>query len=134
MSAARSSARRVMLICCGAFALYGSWAAFANRAHGPDVALRALLVQGCSSAFVTGTVAGVIEWAHARLPRTFTSALLALAFGVLFAATFHVTLHLAVGTPELLSTVMVPIVASVVYAGGYITTLRTLGRAPAPER
>ena len=130
MSTARKSLRRVAVLGLVAFALYGGWAAFANRAHGLDAALRALLVQGCSSAFVTSTVAGVIEGAHARLPRTRASALLAVCFGVAFASAFHVTVHLVARTPELARTVAVPIHASVVYASGYVTTLRALDRAP----
>jgi len=128
VSQARRSARRVALLGVVAFAVYGSWAAFANRGHGLDAALRALFVQGCSSAFVTSTVAGVIEWAHARLPRTRSSALLSVSFGVLFAAAFHTGLNLAVRTPEVLRTVTVPILASALYAGSYVTTLRALDR------
>jgi hypothetical protein len=116
-----------------AFALYGAWAAFANRAHGLGAALRAGAVQGCSSAFVTATVAGVIEWAHAKLPRTRASAALAVSIGVLFASAFHTTLHLVLGTPEVLRTVSVPIAASVVYAAGYVSTLRALDRSQPAE-
>jgi peptidoglycan/LPS O-acetylase OafA/YrhL len=126
VSARRRSARRVALLGAAAFLAYGSWAAFANRAHGADAALRAFVVQGCSSAFVTSTIAAVIEWAHARLPRTRASALLAVSFGALFATAFHCGLHLVMGTPELLRTVAVPVLASVVYASGYVTTLRAL--------
>lgn len=107
---------------------YGAWAGFANRAHGVEPALRAALAQGCSSAFATATVAAVIERIHARLPPTRASALLAVSCGALFASAFHVGLHLALRTPELLSTVAVPIAASAVYAGGYVTTLRALDR------
>ncbi|MEZ4394381.1 MAG: hypothetical protein R3A48_25185 [Polyangiales bacterium] len=45
------------------------------------------------------------------------------------ASAFHVGLHLAMGTPEVLRTVTVPIAASVLYASGYVTTLRALERA-----
>ncbi|MFO0625999.1 MAG: hypothetical protein U0325_10320 [Polyangiales bacterium] len=123
-----SAARRALALGAAAFVAYGAWAAFANRAHGADAAVRAGLVQGCSSAFVTSTVAGVIEWAHARLPRTAASAALAVLAGVAFAAAFHVGLHVVSGTPEVARTVAVPIAAAVVYAVGYAATLRALAR------
>ena len=68
--------------------------------------------------------------AHAKLPRTRASALLAVALGVAFASVFHVTVHVIAHTPELARTVAVPMLASIVYASGYVTTLRALDRAP----
>ncbi len=128
MSEARRSIGRAAALSAVAFAVYGAWAGFANRGHGLDAALRAFAVQGCSSAFVTGTVAAVIEWAHLRLPRTRASAAMAVGCGVLFATAFHVTLHALAGTPELARTVAVPVLANVVYASGYVGTLRALER------
>lgn len=130
----RRSLRRIVVLGALAFLLYGSWAVLANWGRGQSVLLRAFLVQGCSSAFVTSTVAFVIEWVHARLPRTTASASLAVVVGVLFAAIFHITSNLIAATPEVLRTVAVPILANVVYATVYVVGLRAAARALPTER
>src|SRR5262245_51575191 len=90
---------RMGLMVIAAFCIYGTWAFFANVAHGASVALRAGLTQGASSGVTTLVIGSVIEALHAALPFGRRRALLATGISASLAALVHLGLHLAMGTP-----------------------------------
>jgi len=124
MRAPKRSFVRVLVVTALGFALYSSWAAFANRAHGLGAALRAGAVQGLSSAIATATVAAIIEFVIARLGRSWPAVLAAALGASSLAAAMHVTLHLLAGTKALLATISVPVGVGFVYALTYAAAVR----------
>jgi hypothetical protein len=115
---ARSSAVHML----GAFLAMGSWALFANRAHGLAAALPAAVLQGALSACITLTLKTVVE----RLAPRFAG-LAALCAPPLIAAGLSAalltTLHSLAGTPEVLATVALPLIVATSYAAIYNTSL-----------
>lgn len=114
---------RVLWLTAGAVLLYGALAAFANRAHGDGAMLRSALVQGLSCGVTTfglsTLIDRVIAWqVRRRWPRRSSgafAALVALALG----AGLHVAANLWAGTPELVATVALPLLALSVYCPLY---------------
>lgn len=115
--------------------LYGAVAAWANRGHGGEAALRAALVQGLSSGLTTYTIAAVVRRSLARpapaqgwprLPRWARAALPAFAAS----ASLHMLLNLWAGTPELAATVALPIAAAAIFSVVYATAAER--RSPIP--
>ncbi len=103
--------------------LYGGWAGIANAGHGAAIALRAAVVQGCSSAFTTLVISSGIEGlfllrrgrplrrlAAATLPPTASSLV-------------HVGAHTFMGTPEIFRTVLPSVVMGYVFAATYVAGL-----------
>jgi hypothetical protein len=113
-----------------AFLAMGSWALFANRAHGAAAILPAL-AQGMLSGAITFVLKRTLEWLAGRLagwrallmpPLITASAILATLVGV----------HTAIGTPEIAATIAVPWSVSTLYAIVYSAMLgrgRRAGRA-----
>src|SRR5437773_30135 len=101
-----------------AVVVMGSWAAFANRAHGVWAAVVAGLVQGGASALVTFTLKSSLEAMSGWLKGT-------LAFVVPPTVSCTVVLillvvaHRLAGTHELWSTISIPYAASSAYAWIY---------------
>ncbi|HEU4409079.1 MAG TPA: hypothetical protein VFS43_27725 [Polyangiaceae bacterium] len=90
---------------CVAAVLYGGWAFAANAGHGADRALRSGATQALLSFVQTLAMALLME-ALFRLPRRPEVGCALAAAGALAAATTcTVTLHVAVGTPEVARTV-----------------------------
>lgn len=121
---------RLVRLCLAAFVVYGSWAAFANHAHGPWVAARALLGQGLSSATTTLLIGGLVELLSRRLGATSAALVAATA-----TACFHATVNLVVGTPELWRTIAPSVVVGYAFALAYaVGVARSAGSANAcPE-
>ena len=112
-----------------AFAVYGGWAAWANHEHGVAIAARSLLVQGMSSATTTLVMSGVIEALSARIGVGFVRGLVTSAVATLAATSLHVSLHAALGTPEIARTVMPSVIMGFAFASIY--TVWTAARRPA---
>ncbi len=114
---------RVSLTVLAAAALYGGWAAWANRAHGVDMALRAGLTQGASSAVSTLIIGTLLEAVHAALPPRRHRALVATLVAASVTAVMHVCVHLTMGTPEILRAVLPSVLMGYVFAGAYARAL-----------
>ena len=130
--------RRVILSAVAAFVLYGGWAILANYDHGLTKAFTAGLTQGLMSMVSTAFLTAGMEWIFAACSagalRYFTTGLTPITL-VLVIMT---ALHLAIGTPEVLVTMLpsaiIGIAYSMVYATGLTRTQRDLaaGSAVAP--
>lgn len=101
-----------------AFVLMGGWAVFANSAHPMPAPLIAGAVQGALSGLITFGLKRLIE----RVSRRF-SGLGGLVVPPLAAfavsATLLTLLHVASGTPEIATTIAVPLTVSTGYAALY---------------
>ncbi|MFN4156258.1 MAG: hypothetical protein ACK4HF_16550 [Paracoccaceae bacterium] len=105
-----------------AFCAMGGWALFANRAHPwPDM-LTAGLVQGSLSALITLVLKRLIEAMVRSLNGIGARILPPLACAAL-SVTVLSSLHRLAGTPELLTTISVPVLVSTTYAILYTQTL-----------
>lgn len=117
---ASSPLRRMALMCLLAFILYGAWAFGVNVRHGLPVARAAGLAQGLSSTVSTLVITSLIElclkaFGHRRggwlpawlLPPTLTGLM-------------HAAFQWAVGTPEIVLTVVFSVVMGYVFAGAYV--------------
>ena len=115
-----------------AVVVMGSWAAFANRAHGVRAAVVAGLVQGGASALVTFALKSSLEAMSGRLKGT-------LAFVVPPTVSCTVILillvvaHRLAGTHELWSTISIPYAASSAY-GWIYTAILVRGRSHLQRR
>jgi hypothetical protein len=111
----------------GAFIAMGSWAFFANRAHGLPAALTAGALQGVLSAGITLSLKTTVE----RLaPRFHGAAALWAppALAALVSAGLLTALHALSGTPEILATVALPLTVATSYACLYNISLWKLRR------
>lgn len=111
--------RRIARLMALAFVVYGGWAAWANHEHGALVALRSFALQGTSSATTTLLMGGIIEVLRKRLGRGLGGGMLSALLATAGAACFHVTLHLAGGTPEIAKTIAPSVVLGLVFATVY---------------
>lgn len=105
-----------------AFVLMGGWAAFANRSHPLPQVLLAGFVQGCLSALITLGLKRMLEALSLRLhgpAALIMPPLLALGASALLLSVIH---RLA-GTPELLSTIIVPLSVTTIYSASYTIAL-----------
>ncbi|WP_340116366.1 hypothetical protein [Pelagibius sp. 7325] len=102
----------------GAFLVMGSWAFFANRGHAFDAAVTAAALQGTISACVTLSLKTFIERIAPRFAGRAALAVPPLAAFTLVGAVLTL-LHSLNGTPELLATIALPLVAATGYAAVY---------------
>lgn len=115
----KSSAFHVAL----GFLLMGSWAFFANSQYGSAAALKAGLVQGALTAFITLFMKKVIEAVVARTKGVWgyiLPPLAAFAISVSLLSLFHGLAQ----TPAIVLTISVPITVSTIYATLYTILLR----------
>lgn len=119
MSLLRSNAAHM----AGGFALMGSWAFFANAAHPMPTPLISGLVQGALSASITLLLKSVIERLLPRLSGTNGLILPPLLCGAISVALLT-AIHMAVGTPEILMTLALPVTVATGYAALYNFRLR----------
>ncbi len=101
-----------------AFLAMGGWAMFANRAHAMPQPLYSGLLQGALSACLTLFLKSVID----ALSRRFTGAARLWApplIACLGSASLLTFLHVLIGTPEIASTIAVPLLVSTSYASIY---------------
>ena len=102
------------------FAVYGAWAYYANSDHGTMVAMRSGLVQGGYSLLLTFVMTLVTEFMFARLGSLWlTSATVSV---ILFLSAY--TIHMLVGTPEILMTILPGYVIGTIYTIVYVVGLR----------
>ena len=121
--------RRSVLLACGAFVLYGGWAFIANRSHGTGDGLRALVAQGSISFVSTLTITMIMEWAFGNSGPPWGRAARAFLSGcaVMYALTIGV--HLLVGTPEIVATVVPVLTLGTIYCAVYSVSLTRLRRS-----
>ena len=116
------------------FVLMGSWAAFANRAHGVETMVQAGLVQATITAVITLGMKKSIDAISAALRRAQRPAasLIVPPLAVCSVSLGLLTgLHTLAGTPELARTIVVPFSVSFLYACLYAFNLwRTKVKAP----
>ncbi len=103
--------------------MYGSWAYFANMAHGEAVAMRGGLVQGGYSLVLTFVMSLVTEFLYAKIDKVGVT--VAVVSIILFISAF--TIHMLVGTPEILMTIAPGWVIGSVYTVAYLLGLRRAG-------
>ena len=108
-----------------AFVAMGSWAFYANIAHPTPTPLIAGMVQGIISAALTLFLKGSVDWMRPRFSYTlgyFMPALIA----VCASAALLITAHSVAGTPEITTTIAVPLMVSSLYIFTY-NIMRQLG-------
>lgn len=101
-----------------AFLVMGGWAVFANRGHAMPQPLYSGLLQGGVSAVLTlflKSVIDVLSRRFAGITRLWAPPLTA----CLGSASLLVGLHALIGTPEIASTIAVPLLVSTSYAAIY---------------
>ena len=118
---------RSLLAGVAGFIGYGGWAWYANLAHGDFIAMRSGLVQGSYSLVLTFLMTLVTEFMYARF-RTMPAAVpltTALISVVLFVSAYSI--HMIVGTPEILMTIMPGWIIGSIYTFVYILGLQRSG-------
>ncbi|WP_455270226.1 hypothetical protein [Rhizobium herbae] len=101
-----------------AFLAMGGWAVFANRGHAMPQPLYSGFLQGALSACLTLFLKSVIDVLSKRFSgfvRFWAPALIA----CLGSASLLTVLHALIGTPEIASTIAVPLLVSTSYASIY---------------
>ena len=106
----------------GGFLLMGSWAAFANRGHAMPAPLIAGVVQGLLTATITLFLKAVIEAIFQRSTSLLRFLLPPLS-AFLISLVLLTAIHRIAGTPEVLTTIAVPITVSTLYACLYTIAL-----------
>ena len=124
MAVSKSPLLRSLLAGVAGFVAYGGWAYYANSAHGPEIAMRSGLVQGTYSLVLTFLMTLVTEWlflAFARVPARIASAMVVISV-VLFLSAYGI--HMIVGTPEILMTIVPGWIIGSVYTLVYLLGLK----------
>ena len=101
-----------------AFLAMGGWAVFANRGHAMPQPLHSGLLQGALSACLTLFLKSAIDVLSRRftgITRLWAPPLIA----CLGSASLLTALHALIGTPEIASTIAVPLLVSTSYAAIY---------------
>lgn len=127
-----SPARRVVILTCGAFLVYGGWAAAANLAYATSAAIRAGIGQGLSSALSTMFISTAIELCWARWKSSHVGMLLSWLVPSTITMMLHGLVQWLIGTPNVLLTISFPAVMGYVFALVYVFSLR-LARTPRPQ-
>jgi hypothetical protein len=110
---------------------YGGWAWYANLDHGAAIAMRSGLVQGGYSLVLTFLMTLVTEalysnWQHVAGGVIWTTTVVS---AILFSSAF--TIHLLVGTPEILMTITPGFFIGTIYTYFYVQGLRAVNNAKA---
>lgn len=103
---------------------YGSWAAYANFDHGMAIAVRSGLVQGTYSFVLTFLMTWVTEGLFAKLasmPMGAVVTTVVVSF-ILFVSAYGI--HMLVGTPEILMTILPGFVIGSGYTAVYVWGLQ----------
>lgn len=119
-SLAASPTRRVALMCGLAFFVYGGWAYGVNFGHGAAVARAAGLAQGVSSTISTLIITSLIELCLKAFGRQRGGWLLAWLVPPTLTGLMHAAFQWAVGTPEIVLTVLFSVVMGYGFAGVYV--------------
>lgn len=115
---------RSLLAGVAGFVAYGSWAVYANWAHGETIALRSGLVQGSYSFVLTWVMTLVTEWLFTALADVAYKVplLMAIICTTLFATAYAI--NYAAGTPEILMTILPGFMIGSIYTLVYVLGLR----------
>jgi hypothetical protein len=119
-SLAASPTRRVALMCGLAFFVYGGWAYGVNLGHGAAVAHAAGLAQGVSSTISTLIITSLIELCLKGFGGQRGGWLLAWLVPPTLTGLMHAGFQWAVGTPEIVLTVLFSVVMGYGFAGVYV--------------
>lgn len=119
-SLATSPTRRVALMCGLAFFVYGGWAYGVNLGHGAAVARAAGLAQGVSSTISTLIITSLIELCLKAFGGQRGGWLLAWLVPPTLTGLMHAGFQWAVGTPEIVLTVLFSVVMGYGFAGVYV--------------
>jgi hypothetical protein len=125
---------RSLGLALGAMLLYGSWAYFANRAHGPHLALRAAATQGFVSLTLTFVVTALMEGLHRMGSRRSTQFLFPAVGAILFGAAYSTFMHHFMGTPEMARTILPIVLIGGTYTLSYSANLVRESAADARDR
>ncbi len=126
---------RVTLLSLGAFCLYGGYALVANLLFGdPDAALLAGVGQGLSSAATTVIIGGLSEALLARLGRSWLGLLGTWLIPPTLTAALHAGVQVVLGTPDILLTIGLSVLAGYVFAGLYVASVRRLSAEEGADR
>ena len=110
-----------------AFAIWGTWAFFANAGHGYMPAIVAGLAQGLQSALSTFFGTAFIEWLYSKLKQRRYAVVVITAVSTSSSFVFMFSVHYALGTPEILLTIAPVNFMALVYCFSYSASL---ARAP----
>ncbi len=108
-----------------AFLGYGGWAFYINSGYSQWVALRSGMVQGGYSFLLTLTTTAMIELLYRCFRLWRYRAWLTFAVTTVFLSATAYAIHHALGTPEILSTILPGFVIGSVYSGFYIRALHS---------
>lgn len=115
-----------------AFVAMGSWAIYANAGHPMPKPIIAGLVQGTISAGLTMFLKQSVDWMRPKFPRAVGYVAPAL-ISSLASAALLITAHNLAGTPEIATTIAVPLTVSVFYIITYNITRQHAARHIAHE-
>lgn len=103
------------------FFAYGGWAYFVNMGHGQDLATMVGLVQGGYSFALTFFMTLLTEWLFRKC-----NGRLAMIMTIVCTALFIMpyVIHILIGTPEILMTILPGFVMGTFYTGFYVTGLK----------
>ena len=105
------------------FVAYGGWAYFANLEHGSAIAMRAGLVQGSYSLVLTFFMTLFTEFAFVKIyGLPFAKLLTTGAIAIVLTSTAYF-IHLFVGTPEIIMTILPGALIGTTYTFMYIVGL-----------
>ncbi len=123
MDRRRKTLRNVWPYIVAAFAIYGGWAFYVNWPSGPLQASQSAVAQGTYSGVNTYIYARIIEACFDRITHPLTRWLVpALLPNLLFLSILS-CVHWAVGTPEMLLTMLPSAVIGTAYTAIYTTQL-----------
>lgn len=103
------------------FVVYGGWAYFVNESHGQDLAMMIGLVQGSYSFALTFVMTLVTEWLFLKCNGQFFT-IMAIVCTALFVTPYLI--HMLIGTPEILMTILPGFVIGSIYTGVYVVGLK----------
>lgn len=118
----RDLARSSVVHVAVAFLAMGGWAMFANRAHALPQPLVAGIVQGALSGVITLFLKRMIE-AIARRLAGVAALVLPPLIAVALSLAILTTIHTLAGTPEILTTIALPVGVTALYSTLYAAAL-----------
>lgn len=118
----KSLARQSWTHIAVAFLAMGGWAVFANRAHPMPQPLVAGVVQGALSGAITFLLKRMVEAVAARFSGK-AALLLPPLIAVALSLAILVTIHGVAGTPEIATTIALPISVTALYSTVYAIAL-----------
>ncbi|MGR9052989.1 MAG: hypothetical protein ACU84J_10110 [Gammaproteobacteria bacterium] len=118
---------RALLSATTIASLFFSWALFVNWGHGSEQALKAAVGQGCVSFGVSMSMAFMLEYFFFMLRRNgYLRIPLTVSATMTIVIVTTATVHILIGTPEILKTMTLPMIMGVVYTSLYSFRLSRL--------